>query len=53
MNRQEELQAIAVKLQNLEKELNSYTRQNLTTAEYTAVVEIREACNRIIEVEML
>ena len=36
----------------LEKDLKRYASDNLTTDEYTAVVEIREACNRIIEDEL-
>ena len=36
----------------LERDLKRYSSEKLTKAEYSTVVEIREACNRIIEDEM-
>ena len=39
-------------MKDLAKSLKRYTSDKLTLEEYTAIVEIREACNRIIEDEM-
>ena len=37
---------------SLERDLKRYASAKLTKAEYSAIVEIREACNRIIEDEL-
>lgn len=52
MDREEVLKSTASYMKRLEKDLKRYASENLTTDEYTAVVEIREACNRIIEDEL-
>ena len=52
LNRTELLNNAKYLLKGLEKELKRYSSEKLTTEEYTSVVEIREACNRIIEDEM-
>ena len=51
-NRTETLNSVRRFMQIVEKDLKRYTSDKLTTEEYTSVVEIREACNRIIEDEM-
>ena len=51
-NRQKVLTALRNRMKALEHDLKRYSSEKLTTEEYTAVVEIREACNRIIEDEM-
>lgn len=52
MSRKQYLNDVRDYMQKLAKEHRHYTRENLTTEEYTAIVEIREACNRIIELEI-
>lgn len=52
VSRQEVLKSLASHMQILEKDLKRYASEKLTTEEYTSVVEIREACNRIIEDEL-
>ncbi len=51
-HRSDTLKDIKAFMKALEKDLKRYASDNLTTDEYTAVVEIREACNRIIEDEL-
>lgn len=51
-NREAYLLNASNEMQALARELRRYTADNLTTKEYTAIVEIREVCNRIIEEEL-
>ena len=51
-DREEMINQVKNFIKNLERDLKRYASDKLTTEEYTSVVEIREACNRIIEDEM-
>lgn len=51
-DRERNLKLLVDYFKSIEKDLKRYSSEKLTTEEYTAVVEIREACNRIIEDEM-
>lgn len=51
-DRENKIKEIRDHIKSLEKELKRFSRDNLTVTEYTAIVEIRESCNRIIEEEI-